>query len=46
MPKNEASRPAGIMRENSERESACEPPSTIAITALMIHACVVFCKKP
>jgi hypothetical protein len=37
-PKNAASCPDGIICENSDRESACDPPSTTASTAPIIHA--------
>src|SRR5713101_7474800 len=40
-PKNDVSRPFGIIRENNERDSAWEPPSTSASTAPMNQACVV-----
>ena len=37
-PKKEASYPVGIIRENNERDNACDPPSTMAITAPIPHA--------
>ena len=45
-PKNDDSLPAGIIRAKSERESACEPPSTIAITPASTHASGTVLRKP
>jgi chromosome segregation ATPase len=44
---NEAKRlEAQLAAVKSERDSACDPPSTMAITTPIAHACVVVCRKP